>query len=102
MASRKTTKTNNKPVQKEETQADKIWNMIKDLNVDIFALEDQKVNQYCEKFDVEDSTVYVRLKSTAVLPALEEAIKKVKLKGEVFELGEAGPYKTIKLVPTFD
>jgi hypothetical protein len=89
----------------EVRQSDVIWNKIKNLPLEIFALADQEVHMYCKREIIQDpDTVYVLLKSTAVLPALEETLMKVKLKEKelknlMFELGQASRYTTIKLVP---
>jgi len=57
------------------TEADKIWIEIKDKNIEIFALPDQKVSDYCNPVTVEPSKLYLLLKkASSALPAIESAI----------------------------
>lgn len=58
------------PVQ-ENTEASKIWNEIKDKNIEMFALPGQKVSQYCQPVNVEPSKLYLLITASSVLPSLE-------------------------------
>jgi hypothetical protein len=57
------------------TVADKIWQDIKDLRLELFALPNQFVNSYCEQIKIEPSKLYLTSKVSAVLPILEEALR---------------------------
>lgn len=60
-----------KPVRSE---ADAIWDQIKNLPIQMFGLPDQFVLQHCTPIPVEPSNLYVSIRSTATLPSLEAAI----------------------------
>lgn len=91
------------------TEAEKIWKKIKDLPIDIFALPDQTVERHVrreaaiEKAD--PSAVHLILKSPAVLPALEDALKQVRLGKNklgqplVFSITPISKYTVVKIVP---
>ena len=59
-----------------DTEAGKIWQEIKDLEIEMFALPDQKVNKYCVPINIEPSKLYLRISATSVLPSLETACGK--------------------------
>lgn len=65
-----------KKVETEKTEADKIWDEIKDKKIDMFALPDQIVSQYCDPAIVEPSKLYLRTTASSTLPSLEAAIGK--------------------------
>ncbi len=74
-------------------EADKIWNEIKDKNIDMFALPNQTVKDHIQKLKVPGASgLYVKLVSSAVLASLEVA-----LKGYVIEAAEK--YVIIKRKP---
>lgn len=54
-------------------EAEKIWNEIKDKEIEMFALPNQTVSQHCTPFPVEPSKLYLTIRSSAVLPSLEAA-----------------------------
>lgn len=58
------------------TEAGKIWNEIKDKNIEMFALPNQKINQYCQPRLVEPTKLYLITNATSVLPSLEAAVGK--------------------------
>lgn len=60
----------------EKTEADLIWDEIKDKNIDMFALPDQVVSQYCKPAVVEPSKLYLRTSASCTLPSLEAAVGK--------------------------
>jgi hypothetical protein len=73
--------------QKVRTKSDVIWDQIKDLPVEIYALPDQTLKQHVERLEVTEEQVHLRIKSPAIVPALEEALGKVKLaRGERFDM----------------
>lgn len=56
-----------------QTEAGSIWNELKDKQIEMFTLPNQKVSDYCEPFNVEPSKLYLTARSMAVYPALEAA-----------------------------
>jgi hypothetical protein len=58
------------------TESGKIWDEIKNKSIDMFALPDQKVHQYCQPKPVDPSKLYLVSTATSVLPSLETAIGK--------------------------
>lgn len=54
-----------------DTESGKIWKEIKDKSIDMFALPDQKVSDHCVPVTIEPSKLYLRTKSSSVLPSLE-------------------------------
>jgi len=57
-------------------EADKIWDEIKDKNIDMFALPNQTVKDHVQKLKVPGASgLYVKLVSSAVLASLETALK---------------------------
>jgi hypothetical protein len=53
------------------SEAGKIWDEIKEKTIEMFALPDQKVLDHCTPVNIEPSKLYLRTKSSAVLPSLE-------------------------------
>lgn len=62
-----------KPV-KEPSVADKIWDAIKDQNIEVFALPDQKVRDFCKRADVIPDQLFLYVRGGAVTIALEELL----------------------------
>lgn len=58
------------------TVAGDIWNEIKNLNIDMFALPNQKVWMHCHPIMIEPTKLYLVTNSSAVLPSLETALGK--------------------------
>lgn len=63
--------------EKKMTQADQIWEKIKDLKLELWGLDNQVLNKNAERLNLSEDCVHMTLKSGAVLPAFEEALKKV-------------------------
>ena len=93
----------------EQTPAAKLWDKIKDLPIDIFALPNQTVKDHAKREEGMDEVfpndVYVTLRSAAAFPALEEALgiaqsrNQIKLaKGERFDVSQSARYTVIKVV----
>lgn len=64
---------------KEQSVAEKIWEDVKNVTLNMFALPGQTVATYLEPFAVEPSKLYLQFRdknATAVLPALEDAVGK--------------------------
>jgi len=73
-----------------KTEADKLWDRIKGLKIEMFALPNQTISQYCTFRQVEPSKLYITMSCTSVLPALEVAL------GPNFTIGYVGKYITIE------
>lgn len=58
----------------QHTEADSIWDEIKSLPIDVYAVQGQRVDQYVKKIDVPGSQLYIKISSSAVLPALEMSL----------------------------
>lgn len=56
------------------TVAGQIWNEIKDKRLDMFALPDQMVHNYCHPKFVEPSKLYLLISASSTLPVLESAL----------------------------
>ena len=66
-----------KPVEKKavvKTAADKMWDEIKDLKIEMFALPDQRVHHYCKPVTIDPSKLFLIASAGSVLPSLEAAI----------------------------
>lgn len=57
-----------------KTEAQKSWEEIKDLPMSMYGLPDQTVKDFCSPVSVEPSALYVKIKYSAVLPALESVV----------------------------
>lgn len=56
----------------------KIWNDIKDENIEMFGLPNQLVSQYCDPKNIEPDKLYLIIKGPAVIVGLESVLLKVK------------------------
>lgn len=56
--------------------AGEIWDEIKDKEIEMFALPDQKVHMHVHPINIEPTKLYLVLNSSAVLPSLEVALGK--------------------------
>ena len=58
------------------TVAQKLWEKLENMQVEMFALPGQTVKQYCEPIPIEDSKLYLKPTKApgAFLPALETAL----------------------------
>jgi len=65
------------------TEADQIWNEIKDLAIEMFALPNQRVKNHVKKLAGTADSVVVSLNSPAALPALEAVLNAQKQYKEV-------------------
>lgn len=93
----------------EKTEAERIWDKIKDLPIDVYALPDQVVRMHARREEKLEKafpdTLHLALKSGAVRHALEECLGRVRLgKNEFgqplsFLLTDVNNFTTIKIVP---
>lgn len=60
----------------ELTAADKMWQSIKDLKLEMFALPNQFVHMYCKPINIEPTKLYLVAlnQASSFLPALENAL----------------------------
>lgn len=75
-AAEKQSKNNDVATQMQGTPAGQIWNEIKDLSIEMFALPEQVVHMYCNPVIIDPSKLYLLMTSSAVLPSLETAVGK--------------------------
>lgn len=59
-----------------DAEAEKIWNEIKDLPIDMYSLPGQVVKQHVQRCRVAANDLYLKTKSSAVLTSLEETLNK--------------------------
>ncbi len=62
------------PATPVKTEAEKIWDEIKNLPIQMFGLPNQTVGQHCTFVPVEPTKLYVSIRSSATLPSLESAV----------------------------
>lgn len=58
----------------QKTAADKLWDEIKDLDVQMFALPPQKLASYAKRIDLDPGIVHVQLSIEAALPIIETTL----------------------------
>lgn len=64
------------PPSPQLTEAQKIWEDIRQVQLNMFALPGQTVEMYCKVYPIEPSRVYMTVKVSAVLAALEDTLGK--------------------------
>ena len=62
------------PAPPVKTEAEKIWDEIKNRPILMFGLPDQYVLQHATFVTIEPSALYVTIRSSATLPSLESAV----------------------------
>lgn len=60
---------------KTQSIADKIWEEIKDMKIDMFSLPNQVVSNYCRQIAIDPSKLYIIPNASALLPALDTALQ---------------------------
>lgn len=86
-----------------EADSEKMWKEISNLPIDVFAVQDQVVANYVTKIDLPGSELYIKMTSTAVLPALEATISNMKYtRGKKYEIEPAQAYTIIRRVENRD
>lgn len=68
------------------TEAEKIWNEIKDKEINMFSLPYRKVSDFCQPSLVDPSRCFLLFRASAVLPSLEATL------GDAFECTAADKY----------
>ena len=80
-------KNNEKDQEKAvKTESDKIWSEIKNKKIEMFALPNQVISNYCRPVSIEPTRLYVIPTAASVLPALEIAL------GDKFTIEPADKY----------
>lgn len=62
------------PVAPVQTEAEKIWDQIRNLPIQMFGLPGQVVAMHATPFPIEPSKLYLTIRSSATLPSLETAV----------------------------
>lgn len=81
-------------VEKKITEADRIWNEIKGMSIDVYAIQNQVVEQHATMLPMPGDRLVLKLRSSAVLPALETAI------GRKYEVELVEKYVIVKRAKT--
>lgn len=58
-----------------QTQADLIWNEIKDVKLELFALPDQFIHKNVTPVKIDPSKLYLKYNISALLPSIEKALE---------------------------
>ena len=72
------------------SDAENIWEEIKDKKIEIFSLPSQTVNLHCKPVKIEPSKLYLVANATSLLPILETAL------GEAFSVDRFDKYITVE------
>ena len=57
-----------------KSEADLIWEEIKDKKIQVFSLPEQTVSAYCTPTSIEPSKLYLLSNASSLLPVLETAL----------------------------
>lgn len=60
----------------KKTDSDRMWDEVANLKVDVYGLPNQRVQDHVARMNIPSPKLFLKLKSAAVLPALEEAFGK--------------------------
>lgn len=71
-------------------ESNKIWSEIRNLDLGLFALPNQTVEKHVVPLEVSGEELYLKLNSSAVLPALEDVL------GRAFDLIQAEGYIIVR------
>lgn len=58
----------------QQSEAERIWEEIKNLPIQMFGLPGQVIAQHAAPFSIEPSKLYLTIRSSATLPSLESAL----------------------------
>jgi len=91
----------------ENTLSQQIWERIKDIDLELFALPDQTVEVNAEPvFAISDTDLHVILKAQAALPQLEDKLRNFKWSKngsggfpETLEVSVKSKFTVVKVVP---
>lgn len=83
----------------EKTESQLIWEAIKDVDLELFALEDQTVEVHSDPVTSMSSTeLHLLLKTAAALPQLEAIIPKTKFSGGKLEVEQKERFVVVRVV----
>jgi len=82
----------------------KIWGAIKDIEVEYFALPDQTIGTVCEPLNMVPEVLYLKLKGSAAVRSIEDALNKktVKVEGKklpIFIIEQQDKYTSVRQNP---
>ena len=80
-----------------KTLSDTIWDKISSVELDLFALPQQTLEKHAKRFKVTDNEVHLKIKTSAVLPALEEAVAKLKVNGKKLTVEQNKQFTVVAL-----
>jgi hypothetical protein len=70
-------KEKDKPVQeKRKSKAEMIWDKVSTVSLELFSLPNQLVSKHFEVVSTSGDTVYLKSKTSAAFPALDEALSR--------------------------
>lgn len=81
---------------KAKTEADKIWDEIENLRLNVFGLKHQKVHDYFNPLHISENELYLKANVTAATPVLEEAIRDMDFDGFSLVAEQQGDYLIVK------
>lgn len=73
----------------KSSEADKIWEEIKGIQLDLFSLPDQTVEKHCKPATIDPGKLYLTISASAVFPALDEVLK------DKFEIEQVGKWYVV-------
>ncbi len=99
MAARKQTAVAEQP---KPDPADELWEKIKDLPLELYSLPDQTLSGNCTRVKVAPNQLHLKLNSGAVISAMTEALKNVKIAdNEEFDITSAGVFTVVQVKKKF-
>ena len=86
----------------EQNAADALWDKIAKLPLELYSLPDQTLSNNCTRVKISPDQLHLKLNSGAVVSALADALKNVKLaQNESFDITTAGAFTVVKIIKTF-
>lgn len=83
---------------KEVDPADVLWDKIKDLPLELYSLPNQTLAGNCTRVKIAPNQLHLRLSSGAVISAMTEALKNVKIPDdEAFDITAVGSFTVVQL-----
>ena len=85
-----------------KTPSDELWEKIEHLPLELYSLPDQTLSGNCTRVKIAPDQLHLKLNSGAVVAALADALKNVKLAdNEEFQIDTAGVFTVVKVAKTF-
>lgn len=60
---------------KKISEAEEIWEKVKNIDLGLFGIPGQTVNKYCTPMNIDEKACYLKYKVSSVLPVLEENVR---------------------------